>query len=280
MTTDTTVTSLREQAAEASQTLIAASPWEPLAGRLLLLCARPPTVDWADAYGVPTLWAILDTPEARALPVELRTPLLRDGSTLERIPASADRPPIQMAVFTSEGIGRLIEGVTRRSLEIRWVARHAAPLHDPLHRFEMLAATAARLPADAIERVVRPLYVQAAQALDALTTAPLAERPDTALILAGEAAAATCRLACILEEGSHPPAEWLAPAARETRLGKRIASWLDDLAPAVGGDERAARWIRDGGPGVLREAAAALRAEFAGRDWFNDPLAQTIRPAR
>jgi hypothetical protein len=72
----------------------------------------------------------------------------------------------------------------------------------------------------------------------------------------------------------------LIPAARATHLGSRIASWLDDLAPAVGGDERAARWIRDSGQGVLREVVAMLRVEFSGRDWLDDPMAQTIRPAR
>ena len=280
MTADTASASIREQAAEAGRALLEGSSWEPLAGRVLLLLVRPPDADWPDAYGVPMLWAILDTPEARALPLELRAGVLRDGSAFERIQPDGDRPSIQLATFTSEGIARLIEGVTRRSLEARWSVRHATPVHDPLHRFEMLTAAAARLPADALERVVRPLYVQAAEALGALAVAPFEERPGTALVLAGEAVGAICRLACILEEGSHPPAEWLVPAARATQLGKRVASWLDDLTPAIGGEERAARWVRDSGAGVLREVTSALRTEFSGRDWFNDPAAQTVRPPR
>jgi hypothetical protein len=187
---------------------------------------------------------------------------------------------MHLAVFTSGGIGRLLDGVTRRSLESRWTVRRAQPLHDPLHRFDMLAGAAARLPTDSLERIIRPLYSQAAQALDVLAAAPLAERAEAALILGGEAAGALCRIACVLEEGAHPPAEWLAPASRTTRLGARIASWLDDLPAAVGGDARAARWIRDSGQGVLREVATLLRAEFAGRDWLDDPLAQAIRPGR
>lgn len=280
MTTPADITTLREQVSAQGRALLEAAPWEPVAGRTLLLLVRPPAVDWADAYGAPLLWAVLDNSEARALPMELRTPLLRQGGTLERIPGDAGQLPLQLAIFTSEGIGRQIEGVTRRSLETRWAIRHAQALHDPLHRFEMLVGAAARLPATSLERIVRPLYIQAAQALEALAAAPLDERPQTSMIVAGEAAAAVCRLACVLEYGSHPPAEWLAPAARVTRLGQRVASWLDDLAPAIGGDERAARWIRDSGGGVLRELVAVLRAEFAGRDWLDDPLAQAIRPAR
>lgn len=280
MTAPDAVASLREQVATTGRALLASAAWEPVAPRTLLLLVRPPVADWADTSGTPTLWAILDTPEARALPSELRGALARDGSAFMRMPAEADRPAIHVAVFTSDGIGRLLEGVTRRSLETRWSARHAEPVHDPLHRFEMLAGAAARLPADALERIIRPLYVQAAQALDALGATPVEERPETALILAGEAAAAIGRIACVMEVGSHPPAEWLIPEARTTHLGKRVASWLDDLAPAIGGEERAARWIRDSGPGVLRELVAVLRAEFAGRPWLDDPQAQAIRPGR
>jgi hypothetical protein len=280
MTAADAVASLREQVAEAARALLATPAWEPVAPRTLLLRVRPPAAEWADASGTPLLWAILDASEARAFPPELRGALVRDGSAFERVPGGADPPAMQLAVFTSEGIGRLLEGVTRRSLEARWSVRHAEPLHDPLHRFDMLVGAAARLPADALERIVRPLYVQAAQALDALAAAPPEGRPETALVLAGEAAAAVCRLACVVESGSHPPAEWLVPEARTTHLGKRVSSWLDDLAPAVGGEERAARWIRDSGAGVLRELVGVLRAEFAGRDWLNDPQAQAIRPGR
>jgi len=95
-----------------------------------------------------------------------------------------------------------------------------------------------------------------------------------------EAAAPLARLACVLEEGTHPPTEWLLPAARETRLGKRIAPWLDDVVPAVAGDARAARWTRESGAGVLREVATVLRTEFAASDWLRDPETYALRPSR
>jgi hypothetical protein len=124
------------------------------------------------------------------------------------------------------------------------------------------------------------LFLQAAGALTALASAPRAERETGALILAGEAAGALTRLACVLEEGSHPPSDLLAGAARETRLGRRIGSWLDDAAPSVSGDERAARWIRDSSTGVLREVAGALHAGFGNQEWLRDPSAFTLRPPR
>lgn len=270
----------REVVGAAGRALLATPEWEPIAPRALLMLVRPPRTERADTSGTPLLWAILDAPEARALPSQLRSPLARDGAAFERIAGDGDQPAMHLAIFTSEGMGRLIEGVTRRSLETRWSARHGEALHDPLHRFELLSGAAARLPVGSLERIIRPLYGQAAQALEALANAPIEERRETALILAGEAAAAVCRIACVLEAGSHPPAEWLVPEARATHLGKRVSSWLDDLVPAISGDERAARWIRETGPGVLRELVAALRAEFAGRAWLDDPQAQSIRPGR
>lgn len=272
----------RTRLAEAGRALLEAAPWDEVASRALLVLVRPPAVEWAATSAPALLWLILDGAEARALRPELRNPLVRDGSTLVHVPASDATPAMQLAVLTSEAVARHLEGVTRRSLEMKWLARRAQPLHDPLHRFDSLAGMAARLPADALERVARPLYVQAAQSLEALAGTPLpASGVDGgAMLPAVEAAAALCRLACVLDGGSHPPTEWLLPAARETALGKRLASWLDDVPTAVAGEPRAARWIRESGAGVLREAAAALRAEFAGRDWLDDPIAQTVRPAR
>lgn len=270
----------REVLAAAGRALLVTPEWEPVAPRTLLMLVRPPHADWVDSSGTPLLWAILDAPEARALPPELRSPLARDGAAFQRLSGDAEQPSLHLAIFTSEGMGRLMEGVTRRSLEARWSARHSEALHDPLHRFELLTGAAARLPVESLERIIRPLYGQAAQALDALANAPIEERRETTLILTGEAAAAVCRIACVMEAGSHPPTEWLIREARTTHLGQRVSSWLDDLVPAIGGNERAARWIRETGPGVLRELVAALRAEFAGRDWLTDPQAQSIRPGR
>jgi hypothetical protein len=219
---------------------------------------------------------VIDASEARALPPQQRDPLVRGGSYHE---ASA-RGRYELTVFTSEGIGKVLEGVPRNSLELRWTVRHAEPLHDPLHRADPLSGAAARLPSDSIERVVRPLYVQAASALHALTRTPVDGPHETTLVLAGEAAAALSRLGCVLAEGSHPPAEYLMPAARETPLGQRIASWVDDLGNAVIGEARAGRWVRESCTGVLREAETALRADYSGRDWFEDPEGYALRPGR
>ncbi len=264
----------RAHARAAGLTLIAAAPWSEVASRALLLLVRPPAVAWAEA-AAPELWLILDTVEARALPLTMREPLLADGVT--RSLAGED---VDLAAFTSEATARTLEASTRHALEVRWALRHAEALHDPLHRAPGLAAAAGRLPIEALERVVRPLYVQAVSALGALLDEPADGRRDTVLLLLAEAAAPLARLACVLEEGSHPPTEWLLPAARETRLGKRIAPWLDDLVAAVAGDARAARWTRESGAGVLREVAATLHAEFAGRDWLRDPETYALRPSR
>lgn len=268
------VDAARARARTAGLAMLAATPWSEVASRALLLLVRPPAVAWAEA-AAPTLWLILDTVEARALPLAVREPLLADGVT--RSLAGED---VDLAVFTSEATGRTLEASTRHALEVRWALRHAEAVHDPLHRAPGLAAAAGRLPVEALERVVRPLYVQAVSALGALLDEPADGPRDAALLLLAEAAAPLARLACVLEEGTHPPTEWLLPAARATRLGRRIAPWLDDVVPAVSGDTRAAQWTRESGAGVLREVAGALHAEFAGRDWLRDPETYALRPSR
>jgi hypothetical protein len=256
----------RQRASTAASAVLAAPPWSEIASRALLLCVDPPVAAWAVESRGGALWLVVDATEARLLPAEQRERLALTGSY-----GAGVFEDFEVNVLTSEGLARALDGVNRQALELRWMARHAQPLHDPLHRAEGLAAIATRLPADALERIVRPLYVQVSTALSAFAQFPTAGQPETAVILAGEAAAALTRLACVLEEGSHPPAQWLVPAARETRLGQRIAAWLNDVGPAVAGDARAARWVRESGAGVLREAGAALHAEFAGRDWLVDP---------
>lgn len=275
MTADPTE-AVRTQARADCAALLADQPWSDFATRALVLLVRPPTTTWASPLGTPALWMVLDASEARALPARQRDPLVATG--LLRIVAPRDR--YELVVFTSESIGRALEGVPRSGLELRWTVRHAEPLHDPLHRAEQLSRAAGRVPTDALERVVRPLYVQAANALHALTRTPIEGHNETTMVLAGEAASALARLACVLADGCHPPAEYLLQAARETPLGQRIASWLDDLPAAASGEARAARWIRESCTGVLREAEQALRAEYAGRDWIDDPEAYAIRPSR
>ena len=257
---------LREQARARGSARLESPPWDEMAGRLTLLLVDPPVARWASAGDAATLWLLVSAADARTMPEQHREPLLRDGRMRERVAADGSES-IELVVFTVERVEQTLEGVGRRSLEARWSVRHAAPLADPLRRHEQLAAAAARLPDDAPTRIVRPLHAQARAAVDALRRMAR-ERMSEAVIPAGEAAGALSRLACVLEDGSHPPAQWLRPAAGETDLGRRIASWLDDLPRALGGDEAATRRVADGCEAVLATAEAVLRPRFGTEPWF------------
>ncbi|MBM4415424.1 MAG: hypothetical protein FJ035_04030, partial [Chloroflexi bacterium] len=194
--------------------LLATPPWAAVAPRALVLLARPPRDPWAEPLGAPELWLVLDGAEARALPPATRGSLLEDGmQVLSEEPA--ERPDMATVLLTADGLGRLLDGVASRSLEVRWLVRHGELLHDPLRRYDRAAGAAARLPADGLERAARPLFLRATATLRALEALPPDRLRDTALLLIGEAAGAGARLACLLDEGAHPPAEWLLPAARE-----------------------------------------------------------------
>ena len=257
-----------ESARAWARSLLDAAPWTELTERLSLLLTAPPAVQWADGdESVPrAAWLIVDAATLRALPPELREPLLSDGNSVRRAPDG------ELTVFTLDALSRLLDATTRRSLELRWNVRHAEPLHDPLRRQEELSAAAARLPDDAYERIVRPLYLQAVASLLALA------RPD--VVVAGEAAAALARLACVLEDGIHPPPQWLMAAVAETELGARITSWLHDLPRALGGDEVAGRRVVSGGEAVRRAVDAVLRPHFGTARWFKAPEAYALRQPR
>ncbi len=264
---DGAATAPRERARAWARSLLDAPPWTELTERLSLLLTAPPAVQWAeDDESPPAAWLIVDAATLRSSPAELREPLLSDGSFVRRAPDG------ELTVFTQDTLSRLLDATTRRSLELRWSVRHAEPLHDPLRRQEELSAAAVRLPDDAQERIVRPLYLQAAASLMALV------RPDVAV--AGEAAAALARIACVMEGGIHPPPQWLMAAAAETELGARIASWLDDLPRALGGDEVAGRRVVAGGEAVRRALDAALRPHFGAERWFTAPEAYALRQPR
>ena len=263
--TDGTATAPLKRAHAWARSLLDAAPWTELTERLSLLLTAPPAVQWAagDESAPPAAWLIVDAATLRSSPPELRAPLLSDGAFVQR------EPDGELTVFTLDALSRLLDGTTRRSLELRWTVRHAEPLHDPLRRHEELSAAAVRLPDDAYERIVRPLYLQAVSSLLALV------RPDVAV--AGEAAAALTRLACVLEDGIHPPPQWLMAAVAETELGARIGSWLDDLPRALGGDEVAGRRVVGGGEAVRRAVDAALRPHFGTARWFKEPDAYALR---
>ena len=249
--------------------LLEEAPWDELHRSVTLLLVRPPLAEWLDETHAsdlpPAFWLLVDHADARTLPEPWLSPLMRDAMRRVR-----DRDA-ELVVLTSEGCAALLDTATRRAFEARWVLRHAQPLHDPRARHESITQAATRLPVEALERAARALYLQTFAALDAL---PLAV--DDAFIAAGEAAGAVARLACLLEEGSYPPPEWVLPAARATERNRWLRPWLDSLT----GDKAALRAAALAAPDVLRELTAALRTHFAGRPWLQDPERYTLRTPR
>ena len=265
------------EAAERGLALLDEPPWDERAREVMLLMVRPPRASsssqWADDSAMlaltPAFWLLLEARDARTLPEPWREALARHS--LRRVREAG----IELTVLTIEGYAALLEATTRRALEARWSVRHAAAIHDPLGRHEGFGLAAGRVPADALERITRPLYLQAYAALDAL---PLAVAG--ALVIAGEAAAAVTRLAWLLEEGAYPPAEWLPAAALETRLGRRLRPWLETLPQAGAGEAAALRSATQTAPTVLEELTTALRPHFADREWLQDPETYALRPPR
>jgi hypothetical protein len=246
------------------------APWAGVAARASLLLVSPPQAPWADPEAIggalPAAWLIVDRADVRGLPPAQREPLAIHGVLIEDVPGGA------LTVFVAEAVELLFEGVTRRAIEVRWTLSHSEPLHDPLHRLDSWGRALSALPRDGEERVLRPLFLQAVEALDALATGGLPA--------AGEAAAAVSRLVCVLDSGLHPPVEWLALETRGTALGTRLASWLDDLARAAGGDTDAFRRAISARDGVRRTLAEPTKERIGAADWLTGPRAYALRPPR
>ena len=247
-------------------TILDRPPWPEFDERITLLLVSPPALEDQQIEGAREAWLILDAPAARQLPEHLRTPMLEHGSATPTADGGA------LIAFSLDVLIELIEATARRSLELRWSISHAVALHDPLQRHGTLAASAGRLPSGAIERMVRVLFVQAAAALDALATVDV--------VTAGEAAASVARLACVVEEGMHPPLASLLAVARTTALGARLTSWFDDLPRAAGGDAAAIRRVQASRGRVRAALEAALRADYGGSSWFQQPDIFSRRPPR
>lgn len=263
---------LRAQARDWGRSRLATPAWAPLEHGLTLLLIDPPTVEWvAPDPSAFALWLIVETSEARSLPLELREPLIRDGVLLDHDDEAV------FTVFTVDRIEAVLAGIGRRALEMRWSIRHAEPVHDVLRRIETLGAAAERLPEDAPERIVRPLYLQAHSALRALRSIDV-EQPGGGAIAVGEAAGAISRLACVLEEGNHPPAQWLFPTAVETELGQRMASWLSDSARYS--DEGAAQRTINGCEAAWHAVQAVVHPLYGSTAWFLSPDVWALRPPR
>ena len=267
----------REQAREWGRRLLSAAPWSDVADRVTLLLVEPP----AGLYGAPaptiSFWLTLDQEAARSLPPEYRQPLTTNRAHIEH-PRVPELPPVTLSITTDDAMHRLLQGVTRSAMEARWLVRHVDIVSDRLRRGEQYALRANLIPDDAPERTVRGFWVDAVAAARALDVLPV----DAAagLTAAGEVVGALCRLACFDHGGSYPPSPYLRAVARETRLGKRINPWLDDLAKAVSGDDVAARRVLGSRDQVIEEASTVLGERYRNRPWLRDPDAFALQPPR
>ena len=275
--TDDPSGALREQAREWGRSLVAAAPWAEVAERVTLMVTAPPTGLEAAPHSV-SLWLAIDALTARSLAPEYRT-LAADEVRTERRRATATSPALTLTFSTDQALDRLLQSLTRRAMEARWQVRHSEVVTDRLHRAENFALRAGMLPDDGPERITRGLWVEASAAARAFP-AIAGERGIDALPAAGELMAALCRISCFVDDGAYPASEWLLPAARPTRIGKRISSWLDGIAPAIGGDDATSRRVASSTDQVLAEVQAVLAERYRGRPWLLDPEAFTLRTPR
>lgn len=256
--------------------VLALPEWEPISDRLTALVTSPPAVPEgaadlpAHALGA---WFAVDARAVRHLGPAWREAVAGRGARVERQVLTGGLHAT-LTVLTEEALAARLEAVSRAGLETRWTVQHATAAHDPMHRHAQIVGAARRLPPEGMERACRTQYLAATTAFRALL------RGGVGAVALGEATAAVCRLACLLDWGCHPPAEWLEETARSSALGGRLRAWLEDVPSALAGDARAARWVVDAGSGVLREAEAALHTEYGATDWLRDPDSFAARPPR
>lgn len=276
MTNEPESPTLHDRAREWGRALLDAAPWSGVSDRVTLLLVEPPSrIEEPPAAGM-AFWLTLDREAARSLPPAYRDALGTDRAVVERPRVAAGVPPVTLSVMTDEGLHRLLQAVTRPALEARWQARHLEAISDRLRRAEQYELRAGLLPEDVPERVVRTLWLDLVAALRALSPAPGAG----GLPVAGEAAAALCRLACFEAVGGYPPAHLLRAVARDTRLGRRLGPWLDDLASAIGSDEAAARRVISSRDQVAEVVRTVLGELYRNRPWLRDPEAFMLQAPR
>lgn len=263
---------LREQAREWGRALLDAPQWADVPDRVTLLVVSP-AAGYDDDTQAITLWLTIDVPAARSLPNEYAA-LARDEVVVERRPQA----PGTLVAMSDASLHRLLQGATRASTEARWRIRHAEAIADRLHRLDEFNVRAQMLPEDGLERIVRALWLDLHAAAAAL--GGVAAQPRAALPAAGEVAAAIARLAVVLEEGAYPPGELLMRAARETRIGKRLGVWLDDLGAAVAGDAAAGRRVLASREQALVEVSEVVGERWRSRPWWRDPEAYALRAPR
>lgn len=265
---------LREQAREWGRALLAAAPWSGVSDRVTLLLVEPPARFPATQRA--TFWLTVDAPTARSLPDPYGPALASDRAVVE-YPRGSDLQ-VMLNVLTDETLHRFLGGTTPNAIEARWQARHLEVISDRLRRSEQYALRAGLIPDDAPERITRTLFLELVAAVKAL--APLEAAPSATFAAAGAASAAACRLACFDDAGNYPPLEHLRAVAAETRFGRRIATWLDDLVRAVGGDDAAARRAVAAGDQVVVEARTILGEIYRDRLWLRTPEAFSLRAPR
>lgn len=269
----------RVEAAERARGLLRQSPWAEATERITLWLVSPPRGMTPRVRPPVEAWLAVDRAAAQTLPGDGQR-LSREGAIAGAPPRASGEAGVRASLFTAEALAALLSGEGRRALEARWSLSHAELLADRLGRHERLIAESNRSPAGAVERALRGAYLAAAGALPALPHAPGDGGALEMLPAAGEAAAALARLACLLDEESHPPLAWLLPAARETRLGRRIWSWFDDLALAISGDEAAERRVVNARDAVLDQARMLVRQRIGERPWLQEPASYLLNPRR
>jgi len=277
MTTDPVA--LLEQAREWGHGLLRRAPWEVVSERVSLLLLVPHE-EWPlpIAPDRATFWLLIDRASAGQLAESLRRPLLDRGSIVEQHVASGASPAVKLAIRTVESVEQSIEGVTRHDMETRWAVTRAEPVLDRLRRQETLAAHARLLPPEGLERATRALWLDAHRAASGLWA--IDTSPSDAMGAAGEMLGALLRLGCLLDEGAYPAVDELRAVGRVTRVGQRIEVWLNDLTPALGGDDAAARRVLSATSQVLEETRTILAERYRDRDWLRDTLAYEMRGRR
>lgn len=270
----------RAEARARARRLLGEAPWASATERITLWLVSPPRDIEAQAGSPVDVWLAIDRPAAQTLGGEGQRLSMEGAIGRELGPPAASGPGGRAALFTVEALESLLAGDGRRALEARWSLCHAEPLADRLGRHERYVGEASRTAGGAFERALRGAYLSAAAALPVLGEFGAgAPRPE-GLPAAGEAVAALARLACLLDGGNHPPLAWLIPAARETGLGRRIASWLDDLARSLAGDEAAARRVAAARAAVLEQARVLVAHRIGTRPWLRDPASFALHPGR
>ncbi len=265
---------LREQAREWGRALLAGTPWSAVSDRLSLLLVEPPA-RFEGATNV-TYWLTLDLAAGRSLTDPYGAALSSDRAVVEH--PRADGLSVTLVVMSDEAMHRYLTGTTPSAIEGRWQARHHEPISDRMRRGEQYALRANLLPDDAPERILRTHFLELVAAVRGLAT--LEANPAHALAAAGAATTAACRIACFDEGGAYPPAQHLRSVAAETRLGRRLVTWFDDLVRAIGGDGAAARRSVAAGDQVIEETRKILGEIYRDRPWLRTPEAFALRAPR